>query len=109
MTCGAYSQDSYDPGLVVLVTNLLHQVDSLHCLELLSVDKEDRASGRGVKVMLRGNIQASKPQHLEQDHTWDCRGETEPRAVRIVRETELPFSEAKVQKARKGPGPTSTG
>lgn len=50
---GAYSQDSYDPGLVVLVTDLLHQVDSLHCLELLSVDKEDRASGRGVKVMLQ--------------------------------------------------------
>lgn len=63
---GAYSQDSYDPGLVVLVTNLLHQVDSLHCLELLSVDKEDRASGRGVKSCSEETSKHPKPQH-----TWN--------------------------------------
>jgi len=102
---GAYSQDSYDPGLVVLVTNLFHQVDSLHCLELLSIDKEDRASGRGVKVMLQRkhpSVQSHSTPGTRPD-TWDCHGETQARTVRVVRgECSSPFSEAKAQKARKG-------
>ena len=102
---GAYSQDSYDPGLVVLVTNLLHQVDSLHCLELLSIDKEDRASGRGVKVMLQRkhpSVQSHSTPGTRPD-TWDCHGKTQARTVRVVRgEWSSPFSEAKAQKARKG-------
>lgn len=47
---GVYLQDSDDPGLFMLGTHLLHQVDTLHCLEFLSIDEEYRASGLRVKV-----------------------------------------------------------
>lgn len=44
------TKDSYDPGLLMLGTHLPHQVDALHCLELLSIDEEYWASGPWVKV-----------------------------------------------------------
>lgn len=50
---GVYLQDSDDPGLFMLGTHLLHQVDTLHCLEFLSIDEEYRASGLRVKVTLQ--------------------------------------------------------
>ena len=102
---GAYSQDSYDPGLVVLVTNLLHQVDSFRCLELLSIDEEDRAPGCGVKVTFQRkhpSIQSHSTPGTRPD-MWDGHGETQARTVRVLRgEWSSSFSEAKAQKARKG-------
>lgn len=44
------TKHSDDPGLLVLGAHLLHQVDTLHCLEFLSIDEEHRASGLRVKV-----------------------------------------------------------
>lgn len=50
---GAYLQDSHNPGLFMLGTYLLHQVDALHRLEFLSIDEEHRTPGLGVKVMFQ--------------------------------------------------------
>lgn len=44
------TKDSYDPGLFMMETYLLHQVNTLCFLELLSIDEEYRASGIWVKV-----------------------------------------------------------
>lgn len=107
---GAYSQDSYDPGLFMLSTYLLHQVDTLHCLELLSIDKEHRASSLGVKVMFQRkhpSIQSHCTPVTGPD-IWNSHVETQVRIVKVEggRGRVLPFSGTKTQKAGKGiPGP----
>lgn len=53
MCFGTYLQDSHNPGLFMLGTYLLHQVDALHRLEFLSIDEEHRTPGLGVKVMFQ--------------------------------------------------------
>lgn len=69
----------------MLSTYLLHQVDTLHCLEFLSIDKEHRASGLGVKVMFQRkhpSIQSHSTPVMEPD-IWNSHAETQVRVVRV--------------------------
>lgn len=82
---GAHLQDSYDLGLFVLGTYLLHQVDALHCLELLNVDKEHRAMGIGIKVPFQRkhpSIQGHSTPGTGPDIA-SCHTETQARIVRV--------------------------
>jgi hypothetical protein len=70
----------------MLGTYLLHQVDTLHCLELLSIDKEHRAPGLGVKVMFQRkhpSIQGHSTPGIGPD-IWSCHKETQARIVRVI-------------------------
>ena len=70
----------------MLGTNLLHQVDALHCLEFLSIDEKYRASGRGVKVTFQRkhpSIQSHSTPGTGPD-MWSCHVETQARTVRVV-------------------------
>ena len=61
----------------MLGTYLLHQVDALHCLELLSIDEEHRASGLRVKVMFQRkhpSIQSHSTPGTGPD-IWNCLAE----------------------------------
>lgn len=81
---GAYLQDSHNPGPVVLGTYLPHQVDALHCLEFLSIDKEHRAPGLGVKVMFQREhpgIQGHSAPGIKQ--TFGAVTETQVRILRV--------------------------
>lgn len=64
-------------------TYLLHQADTLHCLEFLSIDEKYRASGLWVKVPLQRkhpSIQSHSTPGTEPD-IWIYRADTEARAA----------------------------
>lgn len=69
----------------MLSTYLLHQIDALHRLEFLSVDKEHRASGVGVEVMFQRkhpSIQSHSAPVTGPD-IWNSHAETQVRIVRV--------------------------
>lgn len=47
------TKDGYDLGLAVTGADLLHSADALSCLEVLSVDEEDRALSLRVEVVFQ--------------------------------------------------------